>query len=156
VKKFYLCKLCLIVLGASLVLLTHRQSLAESPKYPQAFECEGQSSNISWYKDEKIKVFIEADAIKVNHFSKAKPYVYEYDLHSFEVDGFDFLVGKRVDVLGQIGLSGSTLSIENGTVFIDLKSQTMIEDNYNFMPQDGASSLEERGAFWVKYKCKEN
>lgn len=155
-KKPIFCKLCLVIFGPLFALLIHRESLAESHKYPQTLECEGQSSiNSSWHQGEKIKVFIKADAIRINHVWATEPYIFDYDLHSFEVDGFDFLVGKRVDVSGQIGLSGSTLSIANGTVFVDLAEQTVLEDNYNFRPADGASSLDERGAFWIKYKCKE-
>jgi hypothetical protein len=155
-KKFYLCKLCLIVFGALLAVLIHRESLAGSHTYPQTLECEGQSSISSrWHQGEKIQVSIESDAIRIKHVSATKPYIFDYDLHSFQVDGFDFLVGKRVDVSGTIGLSGSTLSIANGTVFVDLAERTVLEDNYNFRPADGASSLDERGAFWIKYKCKE-
>jgi len=104
-KKFYLCKLCVIVFGALLTVLIHRESWAESHKYPLTLECEGQSSiNSAWHQGEKIKVFIEADAIRINHLSATKPYIFDYGLHSFEVGGFDFLVGKRVDVSGQVGI----------------------------------------------------
>ena len=155
-KKFYVCKLGLIVFGALFAVLTHKTTWANKHKHPQVFDCEGQASSISgWHDGEKVTVSIGAKTALVNHLTGSKPYVYEYDLHSFEVDGFKFLVGKRVGVSGRISLSENTLSVENGTLFVDLAGQTIIEDNYNFFPSQGASSLEDRGAFWIKYQCSE-
>lgn len=155
-KKLYFCKLCLIVFGALSAIFTQETVWAYEHKYPRVFDCEGQASPLSIYhQDDKIRVSIGAEKILVNHLSASKPYVKEYDLHSFEVDGFEFLVGKIVGVSGRISLSENTLSIENGTLFVDLKGQTVIRDNYNFRPSEGASSLEERGAFWIKYQCSE-
>ena len=152
-KKLIRCKLCVIVFGALLAVLTQKTIWANEHKYPQVFDCEGQGSSDKFHADAKIKVWIDASTIRVKHFSALVPYEYEYDLHSFEVDGFKFLVGKRVGVSGLISLSENTLSVENGTLFVDLAGQTIVEDNYNFFPPQGATSLEDRGAFWIKYQC---
>lgn len=155
-KKFITCKLCLIFFGSLLAILTQKTTWANQHKYPQVFDCEGQDSPLSgFHQDYKIRVSIGSKTISVNHLSASKPYVHEYNLHSFEVDGFKFLVGKRVGISGRISLSENTLVVANGTLFVDLAGQTVITDNYNFRPSQGASSLEERGAFWIKYRCSE-